>query len=104
MAHSVRHLTCLMIVVLILSASISALLGDYLDAAAIAVIVVFNAALGFVQEYRAEHAIQSLRNIAVPTARLRRDGRVIHSVGFETQESALTGESRPVVKLVASRG
>ena len=71
-----EQLTALMIVILILAAVISALLGDYLDAVTISAIVLLNALLGFVQEYRAERAIQSLRKHTVPVARVRRDAQV----------------------------
>ena len=121
-----EQLSALMIVILILAAAISALLGDYLDAGAIAAIVFLNALLGFVQEYRAERAVESLRNLAVPVIRVRRDTlvqeilstqlvpgdlllletgnliaadcRIVQSVNLETQEAALTGESQPVSK------
>ena len=122
-----EQLIALMIVILILAAVISALLGDYLDAVTISAIVLLNAILGFVQEYRAERAIQSLRKLTVPVARVRRDAqvkeltstrlvpgdlllletgnvvpadcRIVRSVDLATQESALTGESLPVLKM-----
>jgi P-type Ca2+ transporter type 2C len=121
-----EQLAALMTVILILAAAISALLGDYLDAVAIGAIVFLNALLGFVQEYRAERAIQSLRKLTVPAVRVRRDAlldeipstqlvpgdlllletgnliaadcRIVQSVNLQTQESALTGESLPVPK------
>jgi Ca2+-transporting ATPase len=65
-----------MIVILIVAAAISALLGDDLDVAPIGAIVVLNALLGFVQEYRAERAIQLLRELTVPSVRVHRNSLV----------------------------
>ena len=116
----------LMVVILIIAAVISALLGDYSDAIAISAIVILNAILGYTQEYRAEKAMAALKKLAVPTVKVRRDGvvseisavdlvpgdivlleagnfvaadcRVLESAGLQTQEAALTGESLPVRK------
>ncbi len=123
-----EQLTALMVVILIVAAGISALLGDFKDAIAIAAIVVLNAVLGFVQEYRAERAMAALKRMAVPTVKVRRDGRVVEisagelvpgdlvlleagnlvpadgrlleSVNLRAQEAALTGESEPIDKVV----
>jgi len=100
--------------------------GSFVDAAVIAGILVLNAALGVVQEYRAEAAIAALQAMSSPHARVRRagrelsipseelvvgdrvlldagdrisaDGRLITSTFLEVDESALTGESVPVSK------
>jgi P-type Ca2+ transporter type 2C len=116
----------LMVVILMIAAVISALLGDYSDAIAIGAIVILNAVLGFTQEYRAEKAMAALKKLSVPSVRVRRDGevsevsaaslvpgdivlleagnyvaadcRVLESADLQTQESALTGESLPVRK------
>ncbi len=123
-----QQLTALMVVILIVAATISALLGDYKDAAAIAAIVVLNAVLGFLQEYRAEKAMAALQHLSVPSSRVRRagrtieissseivpgdlvfleagnfvaaDGRLVEEFGLQTQEAALTGESEPVRKQI----
>ena len=125
-----EQLTALMVVILIVAAVLSALLGDYKDAIAIGAIVVLNAILGFSQEYRAEKAMAALKRLAVPSVRVRRDGavkdipafhlvpgdivlleagnfvgadcRVLESAELQTQESALTGESEPIQKLTAA--
>ena len=122
----------LMVVILIVAAVISALLGDYSDAIAIGAIVVLNAVLGFSQEYRAEKAMAALKKLAVPSVKVRREGevdeisavelvpgdivlleagnfvaadcRVLQSADLQTQEAALTGESLPVRKTSEAMG
>ena len=118
-----------MILVLIVAAVISGLIGEPEDAAAIVVIVLLNAAIGAVQEYRAERAVAALREMAAPAARVRRDGavseipasdlvpgdivlldagrivpgdlRLLESAGLLLDEAAFTGESHPVEKSTA---
>ena len=118
--------TSVIVWVLIGAAVISGLLEDWLDAAAILAIVLLNGILGFVQEFRAERSLVALRQMAVATARVIRDGvvrmlparelvsgdlivleagdripadaRVIYATNFQTQEASLTGESTPVPK------
>jgi Ca2+-transporting ATPase len=121
-----EQLTAAVMIVLVMAAVVSALLGDYQDSIAIAVIIVLNAALGFSQEYRAEKAIAALKKLAVPQAKVRRGGqvssisaallvpgdivfveagnavaadcRILESIGLQTLESALTGESEAIDK------
>ena len=120
------QLTGVMVIVLVISAAISALLSDWKDALVILAIVVVNSILGFVQEYRAEQAMAALKRMAAPQVRVRRagtiwkleskflvpgdiilleagdavpaDARLYSTVNFRVQESALTGESEPVSK------
>jgi len=122
-----EQLTATMVVILIVAAAVSAFLGDEKDAIVIAAIVILNAVLGFVQEYRAERALAALKKLAAPVVRVRRDGalqersarelvpgdiimletgmlvpadcRVLESVNLRAQESTLTGESHPVDKV-----
>ncbi|HET8976488.1 MAG TPA: cation-translocating P-type ATPase [Solirubrobacterales bacterium] len=71
----IAQLTSPMILLLGAAAVLSAALGDIAEAAAIAVVIVLNAWIGFRQEYRAERAMASLQAMAVPQANLLRDGR-----------------------------
>ena len=63
-----------MVLILLAAAAVSWLLGAYADAVTIAVIVVLNALLGFVQEYRTEQTLLALRSMTAPTAQVRRNG------------------------------
>ena len=63
-----------MIVVLLAAAVITALLGDTKDTVIILAIVVFNGVVGFVQEHRAEQAMDALKRMSSPEARVVRDG------------------------------
>ncbi len=114
------------VILLLIAALISFILGDYVEAAAIMAIVVLNATLGVVQERRAEQALAALRKLAAPEAQVLRDGsrktlparqlvpgdvvlleagnfipadiRLIEAVNLRIEEAALTGESVPVQK------
>ncbi|MCX7854100.1 MAG: HAD-IC family P-type ATPase, partial [Caldilineales bacterium] len=118
-----------LIIILLIATALSIVLGHGIEAIAITVIVLFAVLLGFVQEYRAERAIEALRQMAAPTATVLRDGdevdipardlvpgdvillragdkvpadaRLIEVVNLQIEEAALTGESVPVTKQVA---
>ena len=72
-----------MIIILIVASAISLILakvnrtGDYADSIIIMIIVVTNALLGVIQESKAEKSIEALKNMTSPTAKVRRDGKVI---------------------------
>ena len=121
-----HQFTSVIVWVLFGAALLSALLHEWVDAAAIVAILLLNAVLGFVQEYRAERSIAALKKLSVTTARVFRDGvlvsipahgvvpgdlllleagdhvpadaRVLYATRLRAQEAALTGESTPVDK------
>ena len=116
-----------MIIILLAAAVVSGFIGDLTDTIVILVIVLLNAVIGFVQEYRAEKAMQALKSMAVTQAKVLRnkqitdmpapllvtgdivlleagnavpaDLRIIESVNLKVDESALTGESFAVDKI-----
>lgn len=116
-----------MIIVLITAAIVSGVIGDLTDTVIILVIVILNAILGFVQEYRAEKALEALKKMAALNASVIRDGkiqsvdaeelvpgdvviletgnivpadiRLIETYNLKTDESSLTGESDSISKV-----
>jgi Ca2+-transporting ATPase len=125
-----RQLSSFVVILLIIASIISALLGDYVEAIAIMLIVVLNAALGIVQEQRAEQALAALKKLAAPDAQVIRDGvrksvpsynlvpgdivfleagnfipadlRLLEAINLQVEEASLTGESLPVQKNAAT--
>lgn len=116
----------ILILILLIATVISLVLGHGVESIAIAIIVLFAVFLGFIQEYRAERAIEALRHMAAPTATVIRDGvevnlpsrelvpgdvviihtgdripadaRLLEAVNLQIEEAALTGESIAVEK------
>jgi len=115
-----------MIIVLILACIVSGLVGDLTDTVAIGVIIVLNAIIGFIQEYRAEKAVAALKRLSSPTAQVLREGKIqtiaakelvpgdlvmleagnvvpadlklLDVARLKVEEATLTGESLPVEK------
>ena len=109
---------------------VSAVLGEVVEAVAIGAIVLLNALVGFIQEYRAERAVEALRSMTAPRARVLRDGatavipatdvvvgdalvleagdivpadaRLRVADALRINEAPLTGESAPVQKRIAA--
>ena len=119
----------LIIWILIGAALVSGFLQEWVDALAIIAIVIVNAILGFIQEYRAEKSLAALKKLSSPASKVIRDsqhsvvpsaeivpGDVVEieagdsipadsrliwiSANFSVQEASLTGESTPVVKTI----
>ena len=65
-----------MVMILLGATVISVLLGEVTDAVTIILIVLLNAILGFIQEYRTENTLEALRSMTAPTAKCRRDGKL----------------------------
>lgn len=65
-----------MVWVLLMATIVSGVMGDTADAITIIIIVIVNAILGFVQEYRTEKSLEALKNLAAPTCKVFRDGRI----------------------------
>jgi Ca2+-transporting ATPase len=115
-----------MVLVLLAATLIAGLLGEYIDAIAIMVIVLINGFIGYFQEQKAEKSMEKLKELSAPMANVLRNGkwekilskevvvgdivkinsgdripadvRMLKSNSMETEESALTGESLPVMK------
>ncbi|MFF9808006.1 cation-translocating P-type ATPase [Streptomyces coeruleorubidus] len=115
--------------ILLAAAVVAGVIGEVKDALVITVVLLINATIGYLQERRAERSLEALRQMLVPTARVRRDGqvkvipagalvpgdialleagdrvpadgRLVVAESVEAAEAALTGESQPVAKTTA---
>lgn len=125
-----HQFTDVMILILLAAAVISGIIGDINDTIVIIAIVMLNAIIGFIQEYRAEKAVQALKKMAVAEAKVIREGRIyqisssqivpgdivlleagnavpadlriLDSGSLKIDESALTGESVSTAKITSS--
>jgi Ca2+-transporting ATPase len=126
-----KQFTDTMVIVLLCATVISGVIGAMADAITIMAIVILNAVLGFIQEYRAERSLEEIKKLAAPYARVLRDGkkinipaqellagdivyieagdripadlRLLESSSLEIDEASLTGESVPIAKDPSSR-
>jgi Ca2+-transporting ATPase len=120
----------ILVLILLAATALSIVLGHGTEAVVIMIIVFFSVLLGFVQEYRAERALEALRRMAAPMATVLREGveeriparelvpgdvvvlhagdrvpadlRLIEAVNLQIDEAVLTGESVPVEKHTAA--
>lgn len=120
------QLKSVMTILLLAAAVIAFVLGDHLEGISILIVLLLNAVLGFVNEYRAERSVQALKALTVPLAKVVRDGvnreifteelvpgdiilfeagdripadaRLIETWSMRVNEAALTGESLPTDK------
>jgi P-type Ca2+ transporter type 2C len=121
-----EQVSATLIIVLIVSAVITPIFGDYKEAVGITAMIVLICCLGFTQEYRAQKAILKLHRLSVPNVKVLRDGyiqeisardlvpgdvihleaedivpadcQILESQDLQVEESAITGTSEPVVK------
>ncbi|HHW31174.1 MAG TPA: calcium-translocating P-type ATPase, SERCA-type [Clostridiaceae bacterium] len=119
-----------MVIVLLVSTAISAFMGEMTEAFTIIAIVIINAIMGFIQEYRTEKTLEALKELTAPTAKVIRDNKhltipaeeivpgdlilleagdrvpadsvLLEAVNLQVDESLLTGESVPVEKYAGS--
>lgn len=120
----------IMTLILLCCTAVSLFMGEYVEAIAIAVIVLMNGILGFIQEFKTERTLEALRGMASPQAKVMRDGVItqipatelvrgdvilieagdripadcilLEATSLACDEAMLTGESLPAKKLAAT--
>ncbi|KAG2190996.1 hypothetical protein INT46_011278 [Mucor plumbeus] len=123
----IKQFTNIMVLILLIAMVVSFVFKDYIEGAVICAIMFLNAFVGFMQEFKAEKTMDSLRQMASPTSQVIRDGhqktiptrelvpgdvvilksgdvvgadcRIIESFNMDVDEALLTGESMPVNKV-----
>ena len=124
--------TDIMVIILMISTAVSAFMGEITEAVTIIAIVVLNAVLGFIQEFKTEKTLEALKSLTAPEAKVIRDGRqvsipadqlvpgdiivieagdrvaadavLLDGANVQADESLLTGESVPVEKVALPPG
>ena len=122
----IHQFTSPLIYILLIASLVTFLLAEYIDMSVILTVVVLNAVIGYLQEYKAEQSVRSLKQMVVPRARILRDGkereinseelvpgdvvlltsgtkvpadlRLFHTLELRLEEAMLTGESVPAEK------
>lgn len=125
----IRQFSSLLILILFIAAGLSFFMGDKIDALAILAVIILNALLGFLQEWKAETALKGLKKMLAPHCRVIRNGqeteinaedlvpgdcvllsagnavpadiRLSEAIDLKADEATLTGESNPVEKITA---
>ncbi len=125
-----HQFTSPLIYILLFAAIVTALLNEYIDTGVILAVVILNAIIGYIQEYKAEESVRALKKMVVPRARVLRDGkekeinseelvpgdivllssgakipadlRLIKTIELKIEEAMLTGESIPSEKTTHS--
>lgn len=123
LAKFIEQFKNVMIFILLVAAVLSGILGEWTDTIIILLVVILNAVLGVIQENKAEQALEALKNMSSPQAKVRRGGqvteiksedlvpgdivlleagnvvpadlRLLEAASLQTEEAALTGESLP---------
>ncbi len=130
MLRLLAHFKNVLIYVLLGAAALTATLGHFVDTGVIVAVVIVNALIGFIQEGRAEQAMNAIRQLLAPKSSVLRDGerctidsallapgdivlleagdkvpadlRLLETAGLRIEEAVLTGESVPVDKGTAA--
>ncbi len=117
-----------LIYILLIAGLVTILLQEYIDSSVILAVVILNAFIGFIQEFKAEESVRALKKMVVPKARVIRNGkekeinseevvpgdvvylssgarvpadlRLFHVLELRVEEAMLTGESVPAEKMV----
>jgi len=125
-----HQFTSPLIYILIIAGIVTLLLKEYIDSGVIFVVVILNAIIGFIQEYKAEESVRALRKMVVPRAKVLREGkekeinseelvpgdivlltsgakvpadlRLAHTIELKIDEAMLTGESVPAEKITST--
>ena len=126
----IHQFTSPLIYILIIAATVTFLLAEFVDTGVILTVVILNAVIGYLQEYKAEQSVRALKQMVVPKARVMRGGkdkeinseelvpgdivmlasgfkvpadlRLFHTLELKVEEAMMTGESVPVDKSSAS--
>ncbi|MFQ5585876.1 MAG: cation-translocating P-type ATPase [Thermodesulfobacteriota bacterium] len=122
----IHQFTSPLIYILLIASVVTVFLHEYIDTGVILAVVILNAVIGYIQEFKAEESVRALKKMVVPTARVLRDGkeheikseelvpgdivllasgvkvpadtRLIKTIELKVDEAMLTGESLPAEK------